>query len=309
MMYKKNRFFVNAKILATLLLFIIGNITLYAQSTKTWVSGVGDDANPCSRNAPCKTFAGAISKTAAGGEITVLDPGGYGALTITKSITISGISSHASILVAGTNGIRIVADVNDVVNLRNISIFGSTSTLSGIKYEKAKVVNIENCNINNFALAGIEANLTTAGATVGILNITNTIITSSISTSMGILLSTNNDSLLTTINNVKLNGFYTAISDSLNSRVMISNSVISNCQTGIKVLNASVLNSINCDLNNNFTAINSVDATSIIRLSNTNIYNNTIGVTGLGKIYSFGDNSINGNNTNSNTVFSILKTQ
>src|SRR5580693_9720 len=61
-----------------------------AQAPRTWVSGVGDDANPCSRTAPCKTFAGAISKTVAGGEISVLDPGGYGALTITKAITIDG---------------------------------------------------------------------------------------------------------------------------------------------------------------------------------------------------------------------------
>jgi hypothetical protein len=60
----------------------------YAQASRTWVSGVGDDANPCSRTAPCKTFAGAISKTAVNGEINCLDPGGFGAVTITKSITI-----------------------------------------------------------------------------------------------------------------------------------------------------------------------------------------------------------------------------
>ena len=64
-----------------------------AQATRTWISGVGDDANPCSRTAPCKTFAGAISKTAEGGEINALDPGGYGAVTITKSITIDGGSA------------------------------------------------------------------------------------------------------------------------------------------------------------------------------------------------------------------------
>jgi hypothetical protein len=61
-----------------------------AQATRTWVSGVGDDANPCSRTAPCKTFAGAISKTAPRGEINALDPGGFGAVTITKAITIDG---------------------------------------------------------------------------------------------------------------------------------------------------------------------------------------------------------------------------
>jgi hypothetical protein len=61
-----------------------------AQATRTWVSGVGDDVNPCSRSAPCKTFAGAISKTADCGEIDALDPGGFGALTITKGLTIDG---------------------------------------------------------------------------------------------------------------------------------------------------------------------------------------------------------------------------
>ena len=81
-----------------------------AQATRTWVSGVGNDADPCSRTAPCKTFAGAISKTAAGGEFNALDPGGFGAVTITKSITIDGGGGQiASILAAGTNGVIINA--------------------------------------------------------------------------------------------------------------------------------------------------------------------------------------------------------
>src|SRR6266481_8282985 len=96
-----------------------------AQATRTWVSGVGDDANPCSRTAPCKTFAGAISKTAAGGEIDALDPGGYGAVTITKGITIDGGGGQvASVLVSGTNGIVVAAGANDVVILRNLRITG-----------------------------------------------------------------------------------------------------------------------------------------------------------------------------------------
>src|SRR5205807_4349167 len=74
-----------------------------AQATRTWVSGVGDDANPCSRTAPCKTFPGAISKTAAGGEINCLDPGGFGGVTITKSITIKCHYTEGGVLVRGTN--------------------------------------------------------------------------------------------------------------------------------------------------------------------------------------------------------------
>src|SRR6187549_1881995 len=78
-----------------------------AQATRTWVSGVGDDVNPCSRTAPCKTFAGAISKTANGGIINCLDPGGFGALTITKSLTIDCTNTMAGMLAAGANGINI----------------------------------------------------------------------------------------------------------------------------------------------------------------------------------------------------------
>src|SRR3954469_1479176 len=110
-----------------LLVPCLGATPASAQATRTWVSGVGDDLNPCSRTAPCKTFAGAISKTSAGGEIDALDDGGFGTVTITKSITIDGGGHLASILGAGTNGVNI----NDVatptpdtivVRLRNLSI-------------------------------------------------------------------------------------------------------------------------------------------------------------------------------------------
>src|SRR6266498_2811830 len=112
---------------ATILAFCAWSGSAQAQATRTWVSGVGDDANPCSRAAPCKTFAGAISKTAAGGEIDALDPGGFGALTITKGMTIDGNGTFASILAAGTNGIVINAGVNDVITIRNLSIDGAAT--------------------------------------------------------------------------------------------------------------------------------------------------------------------------------------
>src|SRR2546430_2334276 len=79
----------------------------FAQASRTWVSGVGDDANPCSRTAPCKTFPGAISKTASGGEINCLDPGGFGGVTITKSIAIKCHYTEGGLLVANTNAITV----------------------------------------------------------------------------------------------------------------------------------------------------------------------------------------------------------
>src|SRR5260221_10160209 len=88
-----------------------------AQATRTWVSGVGDDVNPCSRTAPCKTWAGAISKTAPGGEIDALDPGGFGSVTITKALTLDGGGSLASILASGFNGIIVNAANTDTVNI------------------------------------------------------------------------------------------------------------------------------------------------------------------------------------------------
>jgi hypothetical protein len=123
--------------------------SVHAQATRTWVSGVGDDANPCSRTAPCKTFAGAISKTAAGGEINALDPGGYGAVTITKAITIDGGGTLASVLNSGTNGIIVAAGAGDTVILRNLDIHGAGSGLNGIMYIKGERLVVENVSIAN----------------------------------------------------------------------------------------------------------------------------------------------------------------
>src|SRR5437016_11965092 len=116
----------------TLLVICLRPSAAHAQATRTWVSGVGDDANPCSRTAPCKTFAGAISKTAAGGEINCLDPGGYGVVTITKAITINCEGTLGSILSALTNGVNVNAGPTDRVVLRGIEISGVGTGLTGI---------------------------------------------------------------------------------------------------------------------------------------------------------------------------------
>ena len=133
-----------SSILKLIAVVTLGTGLMYGQATRTWVSGVGDDANPCSRTAPCKTFAGAISKTAAGGEIDALDPAGFGALTITKAITIDGGGGIvASVLVSGTNGIVVQAGANDVVTLRNLMFNGISSGLNGIRFLSGKELNIE----------------------------------------------------------------------------------------------------------------------------------------------------------------------
>jgi hypothetical protein len=146
-------------------LFFAFSGSAMAQATRTWVSGVGDDANPCSRTAPCKTFAGAISKTAAGGEINALDPGGYGGVTITKAITIDGGAGQiAGVLVSGTNAIVVSAGASDVVRLRNLDIDGLGTGLNGIRFIAGAALEVHNVQIYRFTQQGISFEVG-AGAT------------------------------------------------------------------------------------------------------------------------------------------------
>jgi hypothetical protein len=139
----------------------------HAQATRTWVSGVGDDANPCSRTAPCKTWAGAISKTADGGEISALDPGGFGAVTITKGITLNGDGTLASVLAALTNGIIVNAPSNRDVIIRNLSINGvgnsASPGLNGIRFLGGGSLTLQNVNIYGFSQSCLDIAITSGG--------------------------------------------------------------------------------------------------------------------------------------------------
>jgi hypothetical protein len=158
----KPRFAFN--LLAGLIVALACSSLAHAQATRTWVSGVGDDANPCSRTAPCKTFAGAISKTAPAGEIDALDPGGFGTLTITKSITIEGQGTLGSVLSALTNGFNINIANTDKVVLRNLSINGAGNGINGVNWFNAggNLV-IENCTISRVTNSLVNVNLTNSG--------------------------------------------------------------------------------------------------------------------------------------------------
>src|SRR3954468_6938399 len=134
----------------------------FGQATRTWVSGIGDDANPCSLTAPCKTFAGAISKTAPHGEISVLNPGGFGELTINKSITISGDGTLAGVIAStGTNGIIVNAGPSDVVVIRGISINGVGGGTNGIRFVAGGQLHVENVTIYAVTQQGIDFNPST----------------------------------------------------------------------------------------------------------------------------------------------------
>lgn len=142
------------------LLIALASFTVHAQADRTFVSGTGDDVNPCSRAQPCRTFAGAIAKTKAGGEIDALDAGGYGTVVIRKSITIDATGTLGSVLAANVHGIIIdmtqVKDMaNALVRLRGLSINGVTTGTNGINIIEAGKVSIEDCVIDGFKSSGI----------------------------------------------------------------------------------------------------------------------------------------------------------
>src|SRR5262245_43068385 len=185
----------------------------HAQATRTWVSGVGDDANPCSRTAPCKTFAGAITKTATGGYINAVDPGGFGAVTVTKSITIDGEGVQAVVLASLTKGV-IVNAATAVVHLRNLSIEspvlpGINQGIDGVDVISAARVHVENCRINGFNNSAI--NFHPSNASLFVINSR-----ISANTNNGIIVASGR----ATIDNTQINGNPSAIGANVNGNAI-----------------------------------------------------------------------------------------
>jgi hypothetical protein len=280
-------------------LLLLAAAPAHAQASRTWVSGVGDDANPCSRTAPCKTFAGAISKTALNGEINCLDPGGFGAVTITKSITIDCHEVFASILFSGTNGINIpfssfaAADARKTVRLRNINFNGVDTGLIGIRITGAVAgtnVIIEDCLIDGM-FAGSAHGISDERTAAGELYIANTtirnaggngIIVSPISAAGAAVAGQRIDA---SFDNVRvLNASVAGIFVSNSGRVMINRSMISgNSQVGVALagaLAAMEVNISNTTISNNGIGIGNLGGAITIRLANNDISFNTTAIQG-----------------------------
>jgi len=292
---------------------MIGILTMFAlsaqaQATRTWISGVGDDANPCSRTAPCKTFQGTISKTAAGGEINVLDPGGFGGVTINKSITID-THDIAGVLVSGTNGI-IINDTSGtntaVVTLRGLDINGLNTGLSGVKILNAKTVNVEDCVIYGFG-TGISDERTLGGN----LFVRNTTISNNAAT--GINMATVSSPVTNgTFDNVRLisNPGTGLVVRSGNSGIIRNSFISDNATVGVSVNDAgSDLSIENCMISYNTFGVSIKTGNPIVRISATTVTKNDTGLRpGSGQIISYGNNRISGNN-NENAPTSTIGLQ
>jgi hypothetical protein len=256
---------------------LLASAPAHAQATRTWVSGVGDDANPCSRTAPCKTFAGAISKTAAGGEINCLDPGGFGALTITKAITISCEIGTAGVLVSGTNGFNISAGPSDAVILRGLDIEGTGTGIVGVKFNSGASLIIQNCSIRNFGSTnGLGIGFNPTGTST--LLVLNTVVThnGTASNGGGIQIAPSGGTAFALLNHVTVEKNYlgiAAVGTAANTNLQIDNSTVSaNAITGVLASGGVA-----------------------IRIGRSAITNNG-GAATSGNVLSYLDNQINGNN-------------
>jgi len=283
--------------------------------TRTWVSGVGDDLNPCSRTAPCKTFAGAINKTAKDGEISVLDPGGYGAVTITKSIYINGThgAGYGSILNVLVNGVNInitdAADVRKAVRLRALDINGASQGNNGISILAANNVWVEDCvidgNTGDGTNSGMGIRIATTAATTTNVYVSDTMIHKNITgvrvsattgfavlnirdsnvegNTNGITVNTNG---FATIQNCRFaanttNGVATIASS---GTITIRDSVLSNNGTAINAAAGSTVRSLSNILNNNTTGFGGTTAVIQTDGQNRNIANGTPGAPGGGTV-------------------------
>jgi len=271
--------------LATLALALIVPSLAHAQASRTWVSGVGDDANPCSRTAPCKTFAGAISKTMAGGEISVLDPGGYGALTITKAITLNGDGTLASVLVSGTNGITINAGANDTVIIRNLSFNGIGTGTNGINFINGGSLLIEKCSFYGFISNTLNISLT-AIANVMVKDTS----LSGLNQGQGIAVAATVNTIKVSLRNVSMRGFINAVHTVSGFTDISDSQITENSSAGVLADSVSTVSVENSVVSNNGTGAQ-VQPSATLSLSNNGFYGNTTAFgCGGGTLLSTGDN-------------------
>lgn len=289
-------------ILGGTLLAILHAAPAHAQATRTWVTGSGgSDANPCSRTAPCQTFAGAFSKTAVNGIINCIDSGAYGTVTISKSITIDCHEQTAGVLASSTTGVTInlttsvALDPLQTVRLRNLNIDGSGSCgagcgtrtgIRGINILSAKEVHLEDMFIQNFVNEGVrDARTTTSGK----LYIRNSVVRDNAGTGVTVA-STGVPQVNAEIENSYISKNANGVAVAANNNLVVSRSVMTgNTTAGAQADPSGVLAIDSSTISSNVTGVQAT-AGSTVRLSNTNISFNGTGVNGA--TTSFGNNRI-----------------
>ncbi len=305
-----NKFRFTIKLLAIAVFTFAFTSLAQAQATRTWVSGTGDDNNPCSRTAPCKTFVGAYNKTTEGGEINALDPGGYGTLIINKAITVDGGtgSGWAGIQVGMFPGITVDISTssnhpNDaIVILRNLSFNGLRQTnvfipgANGISYVRGAQLKVENCQFQNLTTNGIRVNL---GTTIGSLTVkdcvfsnVNSVITSDATAPAHAVIQFERNRMV---------GSATGFNANSNTFANVRNSYFgsfTNSNGAVRAGAGSQMNVVNSTFAYNIVAANVAGGT--IRLSNNEFFDNETAISGAAETAN--NNKFRGNTANGSVI-------
>jgi Right handed beta helix region len=287
---------------AGLLLFGIASSSAWAQATRTFVSGVGDDANPCSRTAPCKTFAVAIGKTASGGEVNAIDAGDFGPFSIAKSITIDGGGAMSTVTFGAGGAVVVVAGANDVVVLRNLTFNASSSATLGILFGTGGALYIDNVHIfgarSAGGLDGTGIDFNPSGNSR--LYVSNSSIRKCAFVGIHVR-PTGTGSADVSLSRVHLEKNATGLFVSDGAAVSVVDSMASsNAGAGFQVFSsvrpAELYLERSVSSNNGTFGVRTDGAPSIVRLSNTNLVSNFVGISaGGGSIVSFSNNAVAGN--------------
>ncbi|HYG63795.1 MAG TPA: right-handed parallel beta-helix repeat-containing protein [Thermoanaerobaculia bacterium] len=296
----------NLTLLALSALLFAGASRSEAQALRTWVSGIGNDNNPCSRTAPCKTFAGALLKTGPSGEINVLDPGGFGAVTITKAVTILADGATGGIQHSFINGITINAGPNDVVTLKGLTLESSGQGLNGIRFQAGGSLVVEDCIIRN----GVQKGITFEPSGHSHLFVRNTtIVNFNHGTNGGAILIKPGaaGSAKVVLDNVRMTRNLYGVRAENRSTVSVRDSVASD-NTNNGFLAFSTGSPVDMSIESTLVSLNGINgirsegAAAVVRISNNTITGNNPGLAtaGGGQIISYGDNNNSGNVGNNN---------
>ena len=308
------------------LVFAIAGICLLAptaanaQATRTWVSGTGDDANPCSRTAPCKTFAGAYSKTAVAGEINCIDAGGYGALTIGHSIAVKCDNTEAGVLVSGTNGIVVNAGASDVIWLSGIDFEGlgpSALSLNGIDILAAGVVTVQNCVMRGFGSTnGSDGNgilMANSGTTK--LFVRDSIMADNALVGLEVKPQAGATALVGVTTSAALtNGSTGFRANDLNNATTINMTIDDsvahgNAGAGVNSTGGTGTTQVTLlhdSITNNGTGIVANNGNSTVRFGYSTVSGNGVATSGTGTVNSYGNNQINANGTDTTPPVILL---
>jgi hypothetical protein len=302
-------------LMAILMTFFPAARAAQALATRTWVSGAGSDANSCTRTAPCLTFAHALSQTAAGGEIDVLDPGDFGAVTISQAVSIVASGTFAAIQVTSGNAITVNAGANDVVVLRGLSLDGQGTAADGINLTAGGTLHVESCTVNGFANVGIDV----APNTNSQVFIKDSVVrdNGSGTTGGGIYVNPNGAfgaSVVASVDATRMENNVVGLKAFGNSSVVVRNSLSTrNVYSGFAAAYQPKMVIENSETSHNGS--NGIVATwapgapihPIVRISNMVITGNATGLatTGSAEIISFGNNKNDGNTTNGSPTSTI----